>query len=56
MQENEGLAKELEELNVSVNERRNIHEVNGKERRVNISNNVGYARIGVQLFWHSAQN
>ena len=28
-EENAGLTKELEELNVSVNERRNIHEVNG---------------------------
>ena len=28
--ENAALTKELEELNVSVNERRHIHEVNGK--------------------------
>lgn len=29
-EENSALTKELEELNVSVNERRHIHEVNGK--------------------------
>ena len=29
-EENAALTKELEELNVSVNERRHIHEVNGK--------------------------
>ena len=28
--ENDELANELEDLNVSVNERRNIHEVNGE--------------------------
>lgn len=35
-EENGTLSKELEELNVAVNERRHIHEVNGKcTRRIN---------------------
>ena len=43
--ENYALNGELEELNVSVNERRHIHEVNGKR-----NGGVGYGCFGFEIW------